>query len=369
MDIPKKIALVTGSSGFIGSAIVERLAEQFAVIGFDQPGAPHPPPAAACIDIDLSSEESVKDALREVKSRHGREIASVIHLAAYYDFSGEPSPKYEEITVRGTERLLGALRQDFRVEQFVFSSTMLVHAPCEPGQPITEDSPLEPKWDYPRSKVETEELLRRRHADTPIVLARIAGVYNDRCHSIPIAHQIQRIHERWLTSHVYPGDTSRGQAFLHLDDLIDALALLIDHRAQLPDELTLLLGEPETLSYEELQRQLGRLIHGEEWETRQIPKALAKTGAWFQDHLPLVEEPFIKPWMIDLADDHYELDIERAGTLLGWKPKRMLGETLPKMVAALKSDPLAWYRENKLQPPSELDAKAAQPAGKGTHAA
>ena len=40
---------------------------------------------------------------------------------------GEPSPKYEEVTVRGTERLLRGLK-DFDVGQFVFSSTMIVHA-------------------------------------------------------------------------------------------------------------------------------------------------------------------------------------------------------------------------------------------------
>src|SRR5262245_16560705 len=35
-------------------------------------------------------------------------------------------------------------------------------------------------------------------------------------------------------------------------------------------------------------------------------------------NLRLVEEPFIKPWMIDLADDHYELEISRDRALLDW---------------------------------------------------
>jgi nucleoside-diphosphate-sugar epimerase len=74
---------------------------------------------------------------------------------------------------------------------------------------------------------------------------------------------------------------------------------------------------------------------------------VAKTGAWLQDVLP-VEDPFIKPWMIDLADDHYALDTTRARTMLGWEPKRSLRATLPKMVAALKADPERFYRENKL---------------------
>lgn len=189
---------------------------------------------------------------------------------------------------------------------------MLVHRPCEPGQRIDEDGPLEPIWDCPQSKVQTEELIRAQHRDIPCVLLRIAGVYDEMCHSIPLAHQMQRIFERTLTSSVYPGDTARGQSFLHRDDLVDAIDLLVQRRARLPNELPLLLGEPETLSYAELQHAFGQLIHGEDWSTTEIPKAVAKTGAWLQRRLPGVDDPFIRPWMIDLADDHYALDIRRA---------------------------------------------------------
>lgn len=351
--------LVTGSSGLIGSAIVNRLADRHRIVGFDLGRPPHPPAVAECVCVDLTSDDSVIAGLDRVRHIYGERIASVIHLAAYYDFSGEPSPKYEEITVQGTGRLLRDLTS-FQVEQFVFSSTMLVHAPCEPGERINEDWPLEPKWDYPKSKVRTEDLIRQHRGGMPTAIIRIAGVYDDRCHSIPLAHQIRRIYERRLTGRVFPGDTSRGQAFVHLDDLLDALVLVVERRAQLPPELTLLIGEPETLSYEELQREFGRLIHDERWETQEIPKPLAKTGAWFQDNLPFAEEPFIKPWMIDLADDHYALDITKARTMLGWEPKQSLRGTLPRMIAALKADPVGWYRENKLEPPSWLEERAKE---------
>jgi nucleoside-diphosphate-sugar epimerase len=179
---------------------------------------------------------------------------------------------------------------------------------------------------------------------------RVAGVYTDTCDSIPLARQMQRIYEKRLTGYVYPGDLSHGQAFVHLDDAVDAMVRAVDRRLELPPEVAILVGEPETPSYDQLQRTFARLMHGEaDWQTQHIPKAVAKTGAWAQDKIPGMEEPFIQPWMIDLADDHYELDISRARELLGWQPQQRLLDTLPRMVEALRRDPVAWYRHHGLE--------------------
>ncbi len=184
------------------------------------------------------------------------------------------------MTVDGTRRLLEGLG-GFEVEQFWFSSTMLVHAPAErPGDEVDESDPISPEWDYPRSKVATEKLLRAERGDIPIVLARIAGVYDEWCHSIPIAHQIKRIAERDLTAYAFPGDPSHGQAFLHLADLVDAIERSIERRADLPAELPILLGERKAMSYDALQNDIGRLLYGTaNWPTIRIPKPLAKLGA------------------------------------------------------------------------------------------
>jgi nucleoside-diphosphate-sugar epimerase len=52
--------------------------------------------------------------------------------------------------------------------------------------------------------------------------------------------------------------------------------------------------------------------------------------------------------MIDLADDHYELDISKAKKYLNWQPKRSVEQTLPIMIAELKKDPEHWYEINQL---------------------
>jgi nucleoside-diphosphate-sugar epimerase len=351
------VILVTGSSGLIGFALAARLSQTYRVIGFDRPGAPHPPPGVEDIPVDLTSDDSVISGLQKMRDIHGPRVASVIHLAAYFDFSGEPNPLYQQVTVQGTRRLLHGLHAlQFQVEQFVFSSTMLVHAPCEPGQAINEEWPLDPRWPYPESKVEAEQVVHQERGKIPSVIARISGVYDDRCHAIPLAQQISRIHQRSVTGKLFAGHIAHGQSYMHLDDLIDAFIRIVDRRAQLPEEVTVLLGEPEPLTYDELQHQFGRLLHNEDWETAQIPKIMAKTGAWMQDAMPLIDDPFIKPWMIDFADDHYALDIRRANKLLGWEPHCSLRETLPNMIAAFKRDPLAWYREHNLEPPKELAA-------------
>src|SRR5439155_25853438 len=168
------------------------------------------------------------------------------------------------------------------------------------------------------------------------------------------AQHVQLVFERLQTSRFFPGNVRHGRPFVHRDDVVEALARLVDRRAQLPAELALLIGEPEPVSYHDLQATLGRLLHHEEWATRAIPKGLARMGAWLQDHLPFIDEPALRPGMIDQADDHYALDISRAYKLLDWEPRHSLKETLPKMVAALQADPCAWYRANGLKPPADL---------------
>lgn len=348
----KEVILITGASGRIGFKAAERFSQKYRIVGYDVFLAGQLP-GVEFMEIDLASDESVKEGMDEVRKRYGNKIASVIHLAAYYSFAERESPLYDKITVQGTQRLLKHL-QDFEVEQFIFSSTMLIHKPTAPGIKITEDSPVVATWGYPRSKIKTEAVIHQERGKIPAVILRIAGVYDDHCHSIPLSNQMQRIFENQLESHVFAGDVTHGASYIHMDDLIDALWLCVEKRKTLPQETTLLVGEDVTFSYDDFQRLMARLIHGREWKTWEVPKWIAKIGAWVQDKLPFFKKSFIKPWMIDIADDHYELDITRAKKVIGWTPKRRVDQVIPKWVGELKRDPVGWYDENKLKAPHGL---------------
>jgi nucleoside-diphosphate-sugar epimerase/uncharacterized membrane protein len=351
--------IITGSSGFIGEALVAKLAAaSYGVVGLDRIPPKQLPNGASFEKIDVTSDASVRKTLNTIRKSHRNRIASVVHLAAYFDLTGEPNQKYEQITVRGTERLLSEL-QSFDVEQFIFVSSMLVHRAGRPGDVINEDRSLKSDLPYRASKIKTERLIHEQRGQIPVVYLRPAGTYDDLGRNAFLAHQIARIYEEDLTAHVYPGDLRTGQSPLHLADLVEAVLRLIERRNTLLPELPLLLGEPEVMGYGELQSEIGRLIRGTEWETWEIPEPLAKAGAWVETDV-LGEEPFIRPWMVDIANDHYAIDITRARKLLGWEPKHSLRTTLPTMIAALKADPVGWYQANKLD--------AAKVAGLGRKA-
>src|SRR5271156_5172672 len=154
MPSDREVILITGASGRIGFKSAEYFSHQYQIVGFDVFLAGNLPDVEF-VAVDMATDESVKQGLDHLRKNYGNKIASVIHLAAYYSFTSSDSPNYDRITVKGTERLLRGLHE-FDVDQFIFSSTMLVHKPTAPGIKITEDSPLDPSWGYPLSKVKTE---------------------------------------------------------------------------------------------------------------------------------------------------------------------------------------------------------------------
>ncbi len=366
-NVPDKreTILITGSTGLIGSHLIKALAPRYRVIGMDINDPESRPEGWEWVQCDLTDDARVEAALKEVRERAGSHLAGVIHLAAYYDFSGDPSPLYEELTVKGSRRLIRGLR-DFEVEQFIFSSSLLVMEPVQDDEEevLTEESPTRGEWDYPRSKLEAERVLHEEHGDIPLLILRIAGVYSEDGHCVPIVHQIQRIREKQMESMFFPGDSSHGQPFVHIDDVVECICQAMERRKELPKEEVLLIAEPTVISYRELQYTIGDLIHGKQWPTIQVPASAAKAVAWAKEKLSK-EEKFIRPWMIDMADDHYPVEISRANELLQWHPKHRILLTLPEMIVRLERDPKAWYERHGLQwpetpEPSPIDWEVAK---------
>lgn len=341
------VVLITGGSGMLGRALAKRLHPNCTVVGADVTEPPSDVPFDSVHYLDVTSGMSVRYALRKIREAYGAELGAVVHLAAHDDVSGEESSEYDRITVQGTTRLLEML-EGFDVERFVFLSTMLVHAPVEPGQRIDEACPLDSRWPNPRSKIETERRIAAYRPPIPHTFLRIAGVYTGFGQQPALIHHIQRIQSRDLKRFFFPGDSQAGQSMVHIDDAVDAIARTVDRRNEIEDG-PILVGEPDPISYAGLQARIGALLWGHEWRSIRVPETIAKAAAWIEDKV--ADDALIKPHMIRRADDHYALDISRAEETLGWRPTHRLEDELPKMIETLKKYPVAWQRANGLVTP------------------
>ena len=187
-------------------------------------------------------------------------------------------------------------------------------------------------------------------------MRRLAGVDDEAGNSPPLCQHIKRIYEKALESYVFPGDKDSGQPYVHLEDVVACVEKTVARRRELGEREVFLIAEPEVMSHDELQETLGRLIHGREWPTIRVPKPVAKVGAWIQQRV-LGREMFIKPWMVELADDHYPVAIDKARERLGWEPSKRLREVLRDMVGNLFTDVRGWYERNGLEPPPQEQAE------------
>jgi len=352
----RPVVLITGAAGNLGRTLAKALAANYRIVGLDRSSADAEYPIFAA---DFANPAAVELGLLHVREQVGARIASVVHLVAYFDQTGEDNPLYQTVNVDGTRNLLRAL-QTFEVEQFVYASTMLVHAPNRPGEHMDEDQPFDPAYVYPRSKLAAEEVIKADHGRIPYVILRLAGVYDEKSVIPTLAQQMARIHGREFQGYLYAGSPLTGQSLLHKEDMIDAFRRTIDRRAQLPPGTAILIGEPDPMSYDALQDELGYLIHGtENWPTLRVPRALAAAGAWglaklepvIPDAIDMGEEPAIRPYMAMMGNHHYALDIRRARKLLDWEPAHRFKDDLPAIVAEVKRDPVGWYTRHKITPP------------------
>ena len=161
MKIYEKRILVTGSSGFVGSHLVEELKRHnVEVITLTDPEGRR---------IDVRDWQKIKEI---------SDIDIVYHLAAktYVPFSFEDPKAVYEVNVLGTLNILELCRLR-EVEKIVFVSSYVYGQPRY--LPIDEEHPVQPTNPYMRSKVLGEELCRAYNNDFGLkcIILRPFNVY------------------------------------------------------------------------------------------------------------------------------------------------------------------------------------------------
>ena len=162
-------ALVTGVTGFIGSAVARALVRAGTEVrGLVRPGAARQALDGLAIETvsgDLNDAASLRSAL------HG--CRQVYHVAAHYALWARDPSVFYRVNVEGTRALLAAARES-DVDRVVYTSTIGAIGLPEGGGPGTEETPVslaQMAGDYKRSKYLAElEVLQAAEAGLPVVI-------------------------------------------------------------------------------------------------------------------------------------------------------------------------------------------------------
>jgi nucleoside-diphosphate-sugar epimerase len=145
---PKGKILITGANGFVGSNLYEALSGKYHLAGIDITG-PGKYPAEDFFNWDDLDRLPPADA--------------IIHLAGKaHDTSGTGQEKeYFDINLGLTRQIFDYFLQS-STAKFIFFSSVKAVADSVPGEILTEDTPMEPRTVYGRSKQAAEQYIIRR---------------------------------------------------------------------------------------------------------------------------------------------------------------------------------------------------------------
>ena len=150
-----KRVLITGHAGYVGSVLTPAFVQAgHAVVGLDIGYF-----AGCTLVPDELAVPSIQKDLRDLSPRDLEGFDAVVHLGALSnDPIGNLNPTWtEEINFRASVRL-AELAKAAGVQRFLFSSSCIMYG-MSAASVVTEESPLDPKTDYARSKVRAERAI------------------------------------------------------------------------------------------------------------------------------------------------------------------------------------------------------------------
>jgi UDP-glucose 4-epimerase len=223
--VPPVRYLITGGSGYIGSRLVERLAgrsdtERILICDVRPPRVFRPKVEYRELDVRDAS------GVREVVARERPD--ALVHLAFILNPMHDEAAMYE-IDVGGTHNVLEAASEAGVGQVLVTSSSTAYGAFADNPVPLTEDDPVRgvPDFEYARDKAESDRLCQLwalRHPDRVMTIVRPCIVFGPN-----VDNYIVRL---W-TKQPFQADfglPDPGIQFVHEDDVVEAIAVLLEGR-------------------------------------------------------------------------------------------------------------------------------------------
>lgn len=287
--------VVTGASGFVGRALVQRLrALERPVVAVSRRPVAQGAGARALILGSYEDEAGLDAACAG--------SAAVVHLAALAHRSG--SPQEFAASVRAGQALAAAAVRA-RVPRFLLVSSIGVHGNRTESAPFTEASPAHPVEPYAVSKLRTEEAVAATTSAsaTGLVIVRPPLIYGP--HAPGNFGRLVELVRRGLPLPV--ARVRNARTFIGIDNLLDLLVLCLDHPAAAGE--LFLAGDAQDLSTPQLARCIGEGL-GRPARLPGIPPSLLLAAATLLGRRRLAES----------LCTSLQVDASKARRVLGWTP-------------------------------------------------
>lgn len=310
--------LVTGGSGFVGSALLKRLLND----GFEVRASIRGKLADELKGIQYHLINDLTSSTDWTAALNGVEV--VVHCAARVhvmrDDATDPMQAYREVNVCGTINLARQAAQ-VGVRRFVFVSSIKVNGEAtQPGQPFTADdvpSNLDP---YGVSKLEAEQGLRDLAAQTDleVVIVRPPLVYG------PGVKANFASMMRWVARGIpLPlGCIYNARSMVAIDNLVDLLIVCLRHPAAAGQ--TFLVSDGEDVSTTELLRRTAKSM-GKRAFLLPVPAFVLKSFAALLGKRAVAQR----------LCSSLQVDMNKTRRLLEWSPPLTLDQGLKKAVEGM----------------------------------
>jgi nucleoside-diphosphate-sugar epimerase len=322
--------LVTGATGFLGSALtttlIKKNQDEVRVLVRDEKKAREQfGDAVSIVQGDIIETEKVRKAVEGV--------SVIYHLVGRLYHPSVPTELYRETHVKGTEIILDACQGQSQLTRFVHCSTTGVHG-VTGRRPANEEAPFGPTNPYEETKLEGELLALKAYKERglPVSVIRPGLVYGPGdLHLLNFFSTIKK---------GLPPLIDGGKALIHpvyIDDMTNAFLLAAEKKQAIGHSYNIAGAFPVT--FKDLSNAIAHSM-GKELPPVSIPLWLANTASDVFSVIPGIqgEDAPLTRSRVKFLTNSRLYSIERARKDLGYEPKVSLDEGM-KLTAA-------WYQKH-----------------------